>query len=47
MNFSLVHLLENVRRVSVAVATGVGALLISGPFFTAHTAEATETYILA
>ena len=47
MNFSLVHLLENVRRVSVAVATGVGALLISGPFFTDHTAEATETYILA
>ncbi|ANE08873.1 TPM domain-containing protein [Corynebacterium glutamicum] len=47
MNFSLVHLRENVRRVSVTVAIGAGALLISGPFFTAHTAEATETYVLA
>ncbi|ANE04504.1 TPM domain-containing protein [Corynebacterium crudilactis] len=47
MNFSLVQLQKNIRRISVTVALGAGALFISSPFLNVDPAHATEIHIVA
>ncbi|BAU96601.1 chromosome segregation ATPase [Corynebacterium suranareeae] len=47
MNFSLVQLQKNVRRVSVSVAIGAGVILASSPFLAVQTAHASQTFVVA